>query len=378
MRYALMCVVLLSFPLWIVGVVNAHQPTPTLPAGKIIYVVHDTERSIQNLWLLDLSNPHAPRPLTHFDTPSTWLGYNLAQDGRTLAYRAVGSIEQNAVMDIETGSIRLIPGCGRNSCLSGATLSPDGRYAVYEGFPDELRIVDLYSIPSIDRVLHTFDMDALSWYAQNLGQRFRPSPAWIGNSTYLAFSLPFSPWDVQVIDIEDPTYLAILPLGVFHAGAIFSPDGSRYAHFGLDYTNFVTTREVLAPSNFHQYQRDDLIKGEEYTTSIIGWHPDSRHLLISNRFFFRENRPPDYQSHDEFALFDSLTGNIDVLLKTSEVEIRGGSWNEDGTYFVYTESVMQDDQTYDERLMLFDMETRQSIPLGVTGRYAKWFMETAS
>jgi len=138
MRYALMCVVLLSFPLWIVGMVNANQPTPTLPAGKIIYVVHDTERSIQNLWLLDLSNPHAPRPLTHFDTPSTWLGYDLAQDGRTLAYRAVGSIEQNAVMDIETGSIRLIPGCGRNSCLSGATLSPDGRYAVYEGFPDEL------------------------------------------------------------------------------------------------------------------------------------------------------------------------------------------------------------------------------------------------
>jgi len=39
---------------------------------------------------------------------------------------------------------------------------------------------------------------------------------------------------------------------------------------------------------------------------------------------------------------------------------------------------MQDDQTYDERLMLFDMETRQFIPLGVTGRYAKWFMETAS
>ncbi len=251
----------------------------------LILYMGPVDKIIQNLFVVDPSQPQNPRQLTN--ASQGVVGYDVAPDGTSVVYsemQASGATPLK-LLDTTTGESRLLYDCKDASCTSPAW-RPDGGAVAFER-------IDLNSgtgmAPGAPRV---WVLDIASGIATPLfkdNQQLGYSPHWSPDGSKLAVfnnnaGATNSPGGIVIHDFKAQTDHTIQTV----QGEVgdFSPDG-KWMLFPkvVDQGGgvFVTHRVLVDVSSGQYVQHDLLPDSDPANDAESAWMPDSKHVIVARR-----------------------------------------------------------------------------------------------
>lgn len=330
------------------------------PKGAQIVFIAPDDNGVDNIWIADLDNPENPRQLTFHERKGMGGISRLQASARGDVityhyswYENGNYPEEIRVIDLSNNQHKTINYCDIHADCS-YQLSPDGRWLLdyQESFDGQSRIFSLYiyNLQTDERI--PINESSTRPDIQPLYHVF-PYVQWLDNNELVAYSASADSSEYYFYNIEQQQ--VIKSIQEVRSPLFFSPDGLHH-YFYDGYTgNF----EITVSSDSIQ----DVIVSPFY---IIGWHPDSQYLLVTNDIV-----PRNDDTAISTYLFDIRTQGLVFLFIQPDGEWAnfGMQFNHNGTQILYDRF----NESYEMgQIMLYDMETGEEIALPLFGHSPQW------
>jgi len=343
----------------IVAIIISYAVYSLLPDGAEIVFIAPDDNGIDQIWLANLNDTENPRQLTFHDD----YVYNLrsSDTGRVISYNLNSDpAAQIWIYNLDTGQHEQISNCTTRYCGSFYDLSSDGQQIVYEMYDDHIPTgIAIYDIENREsQVIQELEVSETPYITY---------PRWLEHNNLIVYvEHDLEPGvhsnDHIFFDLETHQTEARDLVHLFTTTASFSPYGDYYAFRD---TGAIQTfvRHVDYPD---EPMFDLATVHEEYDlvySAIYDWHPDEISILLGEQW----HNEDDGSQYFEINLYNIETGDHTTLVSNDNGRrYYGVGFNYNASRFIF--------QSYeaDKQLMLYNMDSRELIPLPLSGHTLQW------
>ncbi len=324
------------------------------PKGAQIVFIAPDDNGIDNLWIADLNNPENPQQIRTIEGYSSTSSFQFSDSGDI----ALVITQQDVLwIDLVSGQSVPLEFPGETHINFDYALHPNGQwiaYATLEIASDDYAFYKVMLYDSQTDETH-FVADYHPWDRDFFA---RPYPYWVGHSDVLAFVSSEDQYNVRFYSLTDHELLEMRELSPY--GTNFNDAATIYAD-----GNFI----IFTGSERLEFRYSDapetVLSATDHRAFILDWHPDNEHALIIEGTMNTDDNP-----FYSLILHNAVTGSQTIIRhEENDNMVYDADFNAEGTQIVFS---VHNDSTDSTQVMLYDMETREEIPLPLFGRNPQW------
>ena len=245
-------------------------------------------------------------------------------------------------------------------------MSPDGRFVAYQDSDYSLENPVLYMMLYDTRAkTHhlIYEFQATDRYFYNTALQ------WVGHTGMLFFMAEEDSQDYIFYDVDNMQISERRTLNLIERSPVFSDDGLRYGFKDALYASEDTLRTLylrhIDSPDEQLISFDDIDEPDALIIDALDWHPDNEAILV-NEYRQQGDEPATNQA----ILYNTLTGEREILLDEAGAYYDSVRFNQDGTQLLYWRTYR--DAYTPDAIMIYDMETGESTQLPLHGWSPTW------